>query len=389
MARSATAVIKPELLTWGRYSSGMPKSVAARKIGVSVEKLFSWESGESRPTVKQLRKVANVYKQTFAAFFLPEPPEVFQPPVHDFRKLSPGEDESLSPELILDIRNSLDRREIYLELMQDFGEEPPLFKPKTSIKKDPEKIATRIRKLLKINFSKQSKWKDNRVSFNNWREAIEKLGILVFQATQTPIFEMRGYSIAQFPLPVISVNRKDSYSGRTFSMIHELTHIMLRESGLCDLNQTQNPSSRSRKIEIFCNHVAGAALVSENNILSDPIVTGHSDYEWSEFQISSLARKFCVSREVILRRLLTLGKTTPAFYLQKQNDYQKELDSIPKKKGGFVPPSTNVVSATGKPYTRMVIDAFNSNRITTSDASDYLGVKLKHLGKISRAVGIE
>ncbi len=389
MARSAEAIIKPELLTWGRYSTGMPKSVASRKIGISVEKLLSWESGETRPTVKQLRKVANVYKQTFAAFFLPDPPEVFEPPLHDFRKLSPEEDESLSPELMLDIRYSLDRREIYLDLMQDFGEKPPLFKPKTTIQKDPENVATRIRKLLKVTFSKQSKWKDNRIAFNNWRESIEEIGILVFQATQTPISEMRGYSIAQFPLPVISVNRKDSYSGRTFSMIHELTHIMLRESGLCDLDQTQNPNSRSRKIEVFCNHVAGATLVTKEHILSDPIVMGHTDFEWSEFEISSLSKKFCISREVILRRLLTLGKTTKEFYLQKRNDYQKVLESIPKKKGGFVPPSTNVVSATGKPYTRLVIDAFNSNRITTSDASDYLGVKLKHLGKISQAVGIE
>ena len=32
---------------------------------------------------------------------------------------------------------------------------------------------------------------------------------------------------------------------------------------------------------------------------------------------------------------------------------QKELESISKKKGGFVPPSINVVSATGKPYIRL------------------------------------
>nr|MDA3823218.1 ImmA/IrrE family metallo-endopeptidase [Bacteroidales bacterium] len=195
--------------------------------------------------------------------------------------------------------------------------------------------------------------------------------------------------IAQFPLPIISINRKETYSGRTFSMIHELTHVMLRESCLCDLEQTQNSDSRSQRIEVFCNHVAGAALVSQEHILSDPIVLEHSGPEWNEFQILSLSKKFCVSREVILRRLLTVGKTTKNFYQKKRNDYQKELESIPKKKGGFVPPSTNVVSTTGKPYTRIVIDAFNSNRITTSDASDYLGVKLKHLGKISRAVGIE
>ncbi len=389
MARSADALIKPELLRWGRYSCGMPKSVAAQKIGVSLDRLLSWESGEVRPTIKQLRKVANVYKQTFAAFFLKEPPEVFEPPVHDFRKLSPEDDKGLSPELIFDIRNSLDRRGIYLDLMFDFGDKPTLFKYKSSIKNDPEQEALRIRKILNISMGKQAKWKNNRIAFNNWRESIENTGVLVFQATQVPLFVMRGYSVAKFPLPVISVNRKDSYSGRIFSMIHELCHIMLRESGLCDLEQIQNPDSKSLKIEAFCNHVAGATLVPQNHILSDSIVKNHSGTDWDDFEISSLSKTFAVSREVILRRLLILGKTSREFYLEKRRDYQKVLESIPQKKSGFVPPSTNVVSATGKPYIRMVLDAFNTNRITTSDASDYLGVKLKHIEKISHVVGLE
>ena len=367
----------------------MPKSVAAQKIGVPLEKLLSWESGEARPTIKQLRKVANVYRQTFAAFFLQEPPEVFEPPVHDFRKLYPEDDEGLSPELIFDIRNSLDRRGIYLDLMFDFGEEPKSFKYKSSIKNDPEKEALRIRKFLNISLGKQAKWKDNRIAFNNWRESIENTGVLVFQTTQVPLFEMRGYSVVKFPLPVISVNRKDSYAGRTFSMIHELSHIMLRESGLCDLEQIQNPTSKFPRIEAFCNHVAGATLVPQNHLLSDSIVKNHSGTNWDDFEISSLSRTFGVSREVILRRLLILEKTSRKFYLEKRSDYLKALESIPKKKSGFVPPSTNVVSATGKPYIRMVLDAFNTNRITTSDVSDYLGVKLKHLWKISHAVGIE
>ena len=35
---------------------------------------------------------------------------------------------------------------------------------------------------------------------------------------------------------------------------------------------------------------------------------------WSEAQISELARRFNVSREAILRRLLTFDRTTNSFY---------------------------------------------------------------------------
>lgn len=36
----------------------------------------------------------------------------------------------------------------------------------------------------------------------------------------------------------------------------------------------------------------------------------------------------------------------------------------------------------------LVLDAFNDDRITTSDVSDFLGVRLKHLDKISEILGM-
>lgn len=109
---------------------------------------------------------------------------------------------------------------------------------------------------------------------------------------------------------------------------------------------------------------------------------------WEEVRLNAIAREFGVSREVILRRLLILGRTDTQFYKDKREEYQKEYESRPKTKG-FVPPSTNVVSATGKPFVRTVLDAYHANNITSSDVSDYLGVRLKHLGNISHAVGYD
>jgi hypothetical protein len=44
------------------------------------------------------------------------------------------------------------------------------------------------------------------------------------------------------------------------------------------------------------------------------------------------------------------------------------------------------VSSLGVPYVRAVLDALHSDRITLSDVSDYLGVRVKHLPKIETFV---
>ena len=156
MARSADALIHPELLVWARESAGMDLEEAAQHINnITAEKLQSWESGESRPTVKQLRKVATVYKQSFAAFYLPEAPKVFRPPLKDYR-LFPGDTATtISSEVALDSRLALDRREITLELYAERGEEVPRFTARTTLRKNLETLGGEIRKLLGVTNLRQ------------------------------------------------------------------------------------------------------------------------------------------------------------------------------------------------------------------------------------------
>ncbi len=69
MARSIEALVKPELLIWGRETAGLSWEVAAQKIGVGMERLVKWECGTERPTVAKLRDDARVYKRPTAAFY--------------------------------------------------------------------------------------------------------------------------------------------------------------------------------------------------------------------------------------------------------------------------------------------------------------------------------
>src|SRR5260370_7939774 len=76
---------------------------------------------------------------------------------------------------------------------------------------------------------------------------------------------------------------------------------------------------QDQQTEVFCNAVAAAALVPLDALLADHLVAPHSSpREWSNDELSTIARNFGVSQHVILRRLLTAGRTTQDFYASRQ-----------------------------------------------------------------------
>lgn len=383
MAASHRAEINPELLIWARETSRMDISYASKKLGVPEEKLTGWESGKEKPTIKQLRKVAKSYRVNFGAFFLPEPPEIFKSPVKDFRRHHGTTFSDINPEIFIDLRGNINSREIALELEQELGEKVKNFELTCSIEEDPKVVAQRIRKELDISFSVQKKFRESRVAFNNWRNRISDYGCLVLQSTKIALDEMRGYSVYHEQKPLIVVNRKDPYSARTFTLLHELTHILLRSSGLCDLNANTSLPAHEQKLEIFCNQVAAQALVPDEILLSYPVLKGVEPDQWNDEILAPIARDFGVSREVILRKLLSHNLTTNAFYEESRERYRQEAETARnKRKSGFVTPSIDAVSSKSKQFVSLVFDAMNSSVITANDASDYLGVKAKHFSKI-------
>jgi len=383
MATSHRAEINPKLLIWARESSRMDVDYASRKLGISAEKLISWESGQAQPTIKQLRNTAKSYRVNFGAFFLPEPPEVFKSPIKDLRRHHGATFNDICPEIYMDLRSNLNSREVVIELEDELNEEAHNFNLKCSIDDDPKKVAKIIRKELGITFPKQLKFRNSRVAFNKWRTAISNYGCFALQSTKIELDDMRGYSVYFNRKPLIVVNRKDPYAARTFTLLHEFTHLLLRSSGLCDLHANTNLPAHEQRLEVFCNKVAAQALVPDTHLLRYEVIHSTKKDAWNDEILAPLSRDFGVSREVILRKILDYGLTTSQFYEDHRERYRQEAkESKQRRKGGFVTPSVDVVSAKGKHFVSVVIDAMNSAIITPNDASDYLGVKSKHFSKI-------
>lgn len=388
MGEQIRAVVKPELLVWARESARYQVHEAAKKANVSAERLREWESGDSSPTINQLRTLANIYKRPLAVFFLPEPPRQFDA-MRDFRRLPGTLNAEYTPELVLAIRRARFRREIAVELAEELELEVPRlhFDPRP-FAGDANRLADAGRKLLNVTLNEQLHWRDKYEALNAWSAAVERVGVLVFQTSGVSMREMRGFSIHESVYPVIVVNAKDSPRGRVFTILHEFAHLLMHSGGLCDTHETRDPDSDEQRLEVFCNHVAGAMLVPESALL-DAIQTVASAIKRgaiADTELTILSHRFAVSQEVILRRLFTLGRVSLDFYRKKRDELHKAYGREREQEEGFAPHHQVVVRDLGKQYIRIVLGAYHQEAITSSEVSDYLGTRLKHLPKIERAV---
>lgn len=382
MGKPIRAEVDGRILAWARSLLRMTIPVAAKKIGVSPEQLKAWEGGQAVPTVVQLRKAARVYGQSFAVFFLPEPPDEFDPDLPDYRRAPGVSRGDLSPEFLLDIRTSAERRESYLEVLMASGQEFRDFSLEANVTENPESVGKRFRVQLRVTKADQLAWPDERIAFNAWRAAVEDAHVLVFQSGDVALTEMRGYSIAEYPYPVVVVNRKDLYRARIFSLLHELCHLAVRRSGICDLKSSLDLPPEEQRIEVFCNAVGAATLVPGEWFLSEERVVEASAGEVSDSTIRDLARRYSVSGEVVFRRLLTFGRASEEEY-RRYRDRLDRYGGPPGKTGkGFVPPPTDVISKAGRRYAGTILSAYRQSVITGSDTAALLDARLKHLDAI-------
>jgi Zn-dependent peptidase ImmA (M78 family) len=381
MSDRIESIVNPELIAWARRSAGLSVADAARKIQVSEARVEEWERGVRKPTVTQLGNLADAYRRPLGVFYLPTPPEDERTPP-DFRRFDIASDASLSPELRLAIRTARFKRQAALDLLEEAGQTAPQFPGSARPDQSPEDVAAHLRRA--IGNGKLPTPADARLFFNHWRSALESLGVLVFQASKIELDEMRGFSITERPLPVVVVNIKDAFTARSFSLFHEAAHVLLGRDGLCNFEENGS-SNQAQRLEAFCNHVSGATLVPRDALLRLSETPKQQVSDLPDDVTASIARRFGVSQEVILRRLVTVGRLAMPFYLKKRDELRRRPPP-PARDSGFAPPSTMAVATNGRLFTRLVLDAYADEKIGTSDVLELLGVRAKHVDAIRNSL---
>src|SRR5260370_22450654 len=328
MAKSVKALINPAMLTWAREQAGYSLADAAHKLGIDDARLEALEGDQETPTFAKLLDMADLYKRPVSLFYLKKPPKGWQP-IQDFRRL-PGADGGFSPQLTYAIRQARERREVALAIKSELSEPVREFTLRATLGSNIETLGARIREFLDVDEAKQQRFPKK--AFDGWRAAIEAKDILVFVVPRLKIKEMRGTALAETTLPVILVNGKDRGNGRVFTLLHEFCHLALRQSGGSNVGSDRNDAPNPN-VEKFCNAVAAATLMPRDWLLSEHLVASKGNTKtWDDDELDALARRFGVSSEAVLRRLLTLGRTTQTFYDSKRAAFQKFYDDLEEKK---------------------------------------------------------
>jgi Zn-dependent peptidase ImmA (M78 family)/DNA-binding XRE family transcriptional regulator len=371
--------VTPSVLVWAREQAGLRLDDAARIVGVSPDRLQEWENGEDLPTLRQVRLLGKAYHRPSAFFLLRQHPPS-PPQIPDFR-LRYGTETAPSPQLIYEIRRAISRRDAALEILAQLGEQPPAFGIRGTRAEGATALANRIRGFLGVSLETQRSWTNPYEALRLWITAVERAGVLVFHFSDVDSEVARGFSLAERPLPVIAINGKDSPRGRIFTVFHELAHVTLNLGGLCDLHDRGGDW-----IEPFCNQVAAEALVPSTDFIIEPAVSeARGPQEWSDQELRRLSNRYMVSREVILRRLLSLGKTTRDFYEAKRGQFLEEYRRSREEGGGFLEYYRRILRDNGAAFTSLLLDAYRQEAISARDLSHHLGdVKLTHVENIAQ-----
>lgn len=167
---------------------------------------------------------------------------------------------TISRALRFELRAAQERRLPALQFYDELEEDPPTFVLTGRMRDAPTTLGSRAREALGFSIQEQFAWRNQYEAMRAWKTRVEGLGVLVFQIPGIATSEIRGFSIAEMPLPVMGINRAETPRARIFSMMHELTHLMVRTSGVCDFNEDVSAPPEERRIEVFCNAVAAEIL---------------------------------------------------------------------------------------------------------------------------------
>jgi Zn-dependent peptidase ImmA (M78 family) len=383
--------VNPNVLKWARKRAGFSIEDAAAKLRIDSLALRYWEEGAdelSQPTLVQLREMARHYGLPLAALYLPEPPEIEPEGLPDFRTMRSDNDREWSPELRATYRRVLMQQEVAADIARAAGELPAPIALTLSFQEEPELAGKQVREWLGVTIGEQFAWRSDYQALNTWVNSIESRGILVAQSRGVSIQEMRGFSISNQPFPAIVLNGSDTPRGKIFTLIHELVHILVHAGGLCNLVEPDT-HNRDRDItETFCNQVAGAVLLPYRQLAGDLNELGKFEPTiWPDAILAQLANRYHVSREVVIRRLVSLRRATLDFYYQKLRQYagqyerNRELEPRPRTGG----PDSAVLKLRdiGRLYASEVLRAYARRDIDAAELSEYLGVKVEQIPKIT------
>jgi len=371
------AHIHPENISWARDRAQLNISVLAKKLKITEQKLLSWESGDGKITFKQAKTLADVLLIPFGYLFL-EKVQSKALSIPDLRTLENQGVHKPSIELIKIVQLIQEQQSWYKDYLLRQGFDTSINAARFSVSNSVTEIVADMRQVLNVDVEhRKGSWED---FFRLLINKIEGLGILVVRqgnlgSVNQPlsVAEFRGFALFDSVAPFIFINQSDAPSARLFTLVHELAHIWIGQSGVSDASVHAD-----RKEEVLCNAVAAEFLVP-----ADDFVQLWKDYDRWQDNLIDLKSHFHVSTWVLARRALTLNLINDSSYRQYINKIKEDYKNKEKKKGG---PTYYVTkkSQLSAHFSHAVVAEALSGGMLLRDAGQLLGIKPHNIARFAK-----
>lgn len=340
------AKVKPEILKWARENFKLPLNEATKKLNIkdtkrlsAEEKLVAFESGTMEPSRSLILRMSKQYRLPLLTFYLDKPPRIGDRG-EDFRTLPDHFDELENVNVDILIRDIKARQSTIRETLIDEDEQKKLkFVGKHTIADGVLEVVNTIQNVLSFNLNDYRKQPTYKEAFRFLRQEAEKAGIFVllkgnlgsYHSNIAPTV-FRGFALADDIAPFIVINDQDTESAWSFTLIHELAHLILGQTGI-------SGAFAGKQVEKFCNEVASEFMLPK--IEFDHFKISNHDPENLQNKVSNYAFAQKLSSSHIAYRLFKRGdinnttwETLREFYHEKWLENRKAIQSKNKQTEG-------------------------------------------------------
>jgi Zn-dependent peptidase ImmA (M78 family)/transcriptional regulator with XRE-family HTH domain len=315
--------VVPDVLIWARETAGLSVEAAAKKLGISPRRLTEFESGDREPTRNQLVVMSKRYFRPLLTFYLSRRPSDAERP-RDFRSLPehpPLGSEALVSTLIRDV---LSRQYLVKAALEELDESTPIdFVASARMADGADSVVASLQRILGITRVEFRAQKTIDGAFSLLRSSAEKAGIFVVlmgnlgtHHTDIDVRVFRGFALADKIAPFVVINEKDSHSAWSFTLLHELVHIVLGATGISGYDG-------NAEIEKFCDTVAASFLLSPSE-LSEIQLADRPNSQTLSGRITAFSDARHLSRKMVAYNLLSANRITGNVYQELSSIFDAE-----------------------------------------------------------------